>query len=361
MPEPEQDADAGKAEARPDETKTDRATPTPDSMTAPVHMTSGANAACDLSGTFALRQRFSERLAATLVTEGFENTQDYWLLVRAKQSSADKLKLTFTLCGTLAPDICSPPLPPLLPTGEAYAYYNLASAWDPQNGHESSVELVTSHATPKATFEIPAVAQLTGIELSDPYGAFPTTYKDVEGNESFDGTAVNGAKWVDADRDGQPGLTTYSVPPGGVMGEAAAGLPKAFGAESEACPRNNPNAPRSPYAFTPALQGAQLGRMSRAFVAQRVISEFHGTLESCDRIVGDVTGPEGAQVKLESLPAGCMLIEGSDERMCDVSALDAFTGSASSGISLQVVSGRFSMVRVADDINCEQVRAAQFE
>jgi hypothetical protein len=320
----------------------------------------GGKCACDLGGTFALRQRF----AVTLTSTGTEELNDatvYWSIVHAEAGADGKVSLSLTACGQSTPDICGTGAPPLIPGAEAYAQYVPASVWDKADVRSSTVELALAGALPDSDFVTPPIAQLAGIALADPLGAWPSARKDVEGGDDFDGSAVNGAKWVDLDGDKALGLTNFAVPPGGVSAsQLMPGATETFDATSKACPRSDASAPRSPYAYLPTVEGVQLRRMKRYQTSQRIVSELHGKLETCDRASGSITGQKGSAVKLESIFGGCVLVDGSSETPCSSTLLNNLE-SMGGGLTLKVASGEFVMMRVADDFKCGDVRTTKFD
>jgi hypothetical protein len=200
-----------------------------------------------------------------------------------------------------------------------------------------------------------------GISLTNPEGEWPASRKDVIGTDVFDGSATNGAQWINSDGDDQLGLTTYTVGPSGVAADGSALAPyENYGTHSTVCPRDNPDAPRSPYNYVPAAEGLRVRRVTRLWSANRTISGFEGTIKSCDQIDGLMTGPDNGQPHLDTRIAGCQRLGGNGEpavTACSAALVDSLDSTQTAN---QTLPSPIIMKRVADNIDCAAVRALEY-
>lgn len=327
----------------------------------PGYVSIAGECVCDMNGSFAFHGRTAVSLRGSAPIESLNDTIDVWGIVRLTYDAAGRLELSLTSCGQTTPDICAGAQPPVLPTAEAYAQYVPVEAWD-KSPTPVVVQMSFPDAVPGAVFAPPSFVQLFGIALADPLGRWPATRTDVEGSADFDGSAVNGARWVDMDADGELGLTLEIVGPGGATATATSGPPRSYGTTSAACPRTNKQAARSPYAYVPMPQGLGVKRIKRMHTAQRSTFELHGQLESCDRISGELTGANGGKATTDALFGGCVAVNGSGESACSPALLDtAESGGAGTTVGLDSGAGDFVLVRVVADATCAEVRALAFE
>jgi hypothetical protein len=262
--------------------------------------------------------------------------------------------LELSTCSRIEPDLCASAQPPILPSAEAYAQYVPVETWDlggvsPAHSFVSLTDAVAGARLDTGTF-----ALLYGISLADELGPWPSSRRGIEGSSDFDDSAQNGARWVDVDADGALGLTIKLVGPGGASATETSGPPLGYGALSSACPRQNPQAQRSPYAFLPLAQGIGVKRIRALHGAQRMLAELHGELQSCDRIIGELTGPNGGSLQLENILGGCSGSSDNDSG-CSAQVLDAAAMGGASGLTL--ATGELVMARVTESTTCAQVRA----
>ena len=90
--------------------------------------------------------------------------------------------------------------------------------------------------------------------------------------------------------------------------------------------------------------------------------EFHGALDSCDRISGKLTGTGAAKLQLDALIGGCTMVNGSGESACTSALLDSADSSgAGATAGLDFGSGTFVLARVQADTSCAQVRALNLD
>lgn len=333
------------------------ANPEPGIRCAPGFVFVGGECACDLNGTFALHGTAAVSYEGMAPIEALNDSIDLWGIVQKEYDIDGNLQLTLTACGQTTPDICAAAQAPILPAPEAYAQYISVEVWDKPSS-AAAVQLSLPAARPGAAFDTPTIVQLFGVSLANPLGAWPASRKDVEGGADYDGSATNGARWVDLDADGKPGVTIRAVGPGGVAATATSGPPRSYAAKSEKCPRSNAGATRSPYAYVPLPQGLGVRRIKTFYSAQRVAIELHGALDTCDRISGKFTGPKGGKVRLDALVGGCAIVNGSGESACGAALLDAAdaAGGGATGL-LELGSGDFVLARAPADVTCTQVRA----
>jgi len=322
---------------------------------------------CDLSGTFAVRRQLTVSWGASAPLEGGSDTQYSWEIERHSYNSDGSLGVDIIHCGESNIDLCSEGvaasqglsdvLGGLLPNAqlattptipaEAYAQYVPISVW---NAQTVSTHVTTRVAAPwpAQPFSLPRYAALQGISLSDTLGAWPESYAQVSGGGD---EVVNGAQWVNVDNDDQPGLTTLTVGPSGVVADGSAQAPLAtYEPTSRVCPRGNSSADRYPYNYPPVLAGLNIRRVTRIFSANRVISELTGTIDSCDQLSGQVDN-----IQLDSRIQGCVYQTDSGEAACDDNAVKSLDSQAA---SYEVLGSSFVMQRIADAATCDQVRAA---
>jgi hypothetical protein len=316
---------------------------------------------CDLGGTFAVRLAVHSTWAAQLGFEKGDAMSFTWSLGHYQYDAQGNLDMALSACGETNVDLCGTGLGTLVPV-EAYAQYVPLSVWDnaPTTGVPPALHMTLVAPLPNTPFVTPMAAGLNGITLTDPLGAWPATYRDVQGGPDFDGTAVNGARWLDTDSDGVAGLTTYTVGPGGAVADGSpTAPPTTYGATSVACP-SNASAPRSPYNYPPAADdGNVIRRIKRFSSANRMISSFAGTLETCQRITGNVAGPDGGKPHFDARVGSCIRVNGGGETACSPTVVNSSDGSAS-GSSGDSQTATFVMLRVADGTTCPQVRALTY-
>jgi hypothetical protein len=326
----------------------------------PGHVSVAGQCVCDLNGTFAFHGTAPVTLASMASVEALNDTMDLWGIVRQVYDADGKLGLTLHACGQTTPDICTAAQAPVLPTAEAYAQYVPVEVWD-KDAAPAVAQMSLPGALPGAAFDTPTLAELFGVTLANPLGAWPTTRKDIEGGSEFDGSAVNGAHWADIDGDGQLGMSVKLVPPGGAPATPTSGPPHSYAATSSKCPRTDPQAARSAYAYLPLPQGLGVKRIKRLYSAQRVTLEFHGTLSTCDRLSGTLTGAKAGALRMDALIGGCAMVNGSGESACTSTQLDMTDSGGGATAGLTLGTGKFAFARVADSVTCAEVRAMNLE
>lgn len=312
---------------------------------------------CDLNGAFALVATLPVALPAMGPVEALRDAIQLWGLVKLTYDAQGLLSLNLHTCGSVDPDICTAAQPPLVPSAEAYAQFVSTQTWDMPATSASNAQLSLPLAVAGAQFDTPTLAELHGIELTDPFGPWPTSHRNVEGDPSFDGTQVNGARWDDLDRDGHIGMTVRLVAPGGVRATQAWGPPRDYGSTSAACPRENAAAPRSSYAYLPVPQGLGVKRIAAIHVAERLLLEMHGQIESCDLVRGTLTGPNAGNVGTDLLVGGCAEVSAN----CSSALVDAVTSGGGASAERGLETGDFTLTRAPPDADCAWVRNSPFK
>jgi hypothetical protein len=234
--------------------------------------------------------------------------------------------------------------------------------WDLPDMPKSRTRLHPVQLIPGSAFETDSVAHLQGIGLDDPLGVWPKSRRDISGTPSFDGSAVNGAVWLDQDDDSFVGLTSYVVPPGGTTTSTPTPpTPRPYGAYSPVCPRSGGT--HTPYAYLPApAQGSTNVpvRVKRFYSALRMITAYKGKISSCDAISGELLGQDGKQLKLEMRVGGCIRTLDQKETACNEAAVDFLDSAVQLEISAKA---RFRMQRWPKDtpVSCAAARAFEFD
>jgi hypothetical protein len=312
-----------------------------------------------MSGVFAVRSRMEVSWGDSDVLESGSDVLLGYAIERFSYDADGNLVLEHTPCGDGAFDLCGLGSAPLL-APEAYAPYIPSSTWDLPSVPKVKMRVHPGKWISGAAFETDAAAHMHGISLSDPNGAWPQSWHDVAGSTGFDGSAVNGARWLDQDDDGFVGLTNYLVPPGGADSSATPSPPRAYGASSPVCPRGG--GPHTPYAYLPAAtdSNTSLVRVKRFYSAFRAVSAYKGTLDSCDQISGDVVGKDAATVKLEMRIGGCIRQHADGETTCPDSSIDFLDTAVTTQTQTRAT---FTLKRLpsADAASCSAVRGLSYE
>lgn len=318
----------------------------------------GGQCVCDMQGTFAVR---NESTASWADIDGIEDGTAQgvaWAIARHSYTDGEGVSMELIPCGETNVDVCGMGVRIAGIAAEAYSQYVPISVWDKAAATSTLVELSLPNALPGGAYKTPRFAILNGISLADPLGEWPARRQDIQGGNDFDGTATNGARWLDTDQDALFGSTTYTVGPNGetLGGDLAPITP--YAQTSAACPRGDATAARLPYNHPPGLDGLTPRRIKRFSSASRVISELDGTIESCDVIKGSVTGPDNGRAHMDVRIGSCVRVDGnSGEVACSSNLLDFVDESeAPSAFDSQT----FIMKRVDPNVTCAQVRALSF-
>jgi hypothetical protein len=110
-----------------------------------------------------------------------------------------------------------------------------------------------------------------------------------------------------------------------------------------------------PYANLPDPSGGST-RIDRAYLGSRVLGYSTGTLTNCDTITGTVAGSVNGFPELDGRVRGCHLATGAD---CGTATWQALDTQASQS-NQTIVGSQFSMIRVANNVTCADVRAMTF-
>jgi hypothetical protein len=311
---------------------------------------------CDLQGTFAAHYEVNLSWKGISGIEDGTGQTESWQIMRQNYEPSGDLKVEIINCGETTVELCGTGVQLAGIPPEAYSQYVPAVSWGASTAPTTLLEFNVSAALPGSAFKTPRYAILNGISLTDPLGAWPAKRQDIAGGTDFDGSATNGAQWIDGDQDSLFGVTTIEVGPNGVTPFVLAPI-TAYPEVSAVCPRSNPSAPRLQYNYVPGLDGLTPRRVKRASSANRTISELDGTLESCDVITGNVKGPDNGHTQLDARVGSCVRADGNSEVACS-SALIDFLDSAKAPSAID--SQTFNMKRVDATTTCEQVRTMTF-
>jgi hypothetical protein len=313
---------------------------------------------CDMQGTFAVRY---DSTASWKDVDGIEDGSaqgNSWAIARQNYGDDGALSLEVITCGETNIDLCGTGVRIAGISAEAYSQYVPISVWDKAGVTGTVVDFSLPAAAPGSPYKTPLFAILLGVSLTDPLGEWPAKRQDVQGGSDFDGSATNGARWLDSDQDTLFGRTTYAVGPNGATpaGELAPIAP--YAQTSAACPRGDAAAARLGYNYPPGLDGLTPRRIKRFSSASRAINEYEGTIQSCNEITGSVKGPDNGRAHMDLRIGSCVRVDGdSGEVACGSNLLDFLDATqAPSAFDSQT----FIMKRVEANITCAQVRALTF-
>jgi hypothetical protein len=315
---------------------------------------------CDMQGTFALRY------APSIAWSGIEGIEDgsgqgySWAVLRQTYDAQGELSFEQITCGETVLDLCGAGVRIAGIPAEAYSQYVPVAVWGKPGSPSTTVKLSLPAPVPGSAFKTPRYARLNGISLADPLGAWPESREDIEGSDAFAGSATNGARWVDSDQDSAYGQTTYAVGPGGETPGGELAPMTAYAQTSMTCPRGNETAARLPYNYPPGLDGVTPRRIKRFSSANRTVSELDGTIQSCDEITGNVTGPTEGGARVDVRIGSCVRVDAesdSGEAACSNSVLSFLDATQ---VNNTFDAQTFIMKRVAEGTTCEQVRALTF-
>jgi hypothetical protein len=310
-----------------------------------------------MHGTFAVRYDTAVMWKSINGIEDGSSSGQSWSIVRQNYDANGDVQLEQISCGETNIELCGTGVRIAGISAEAYSQYAPIAAWGKPGAPASLAEFKLPAPLPGGAYKTGRYALLNGISLDDPLGPWPAKRQDVQGGSDFDGSATNGARWIDGDQDSLYGLTTIAVGPNGATpsGDLAPIAP--YGQKSTACPRGNPSAERLSYNYPPGLDGLTARRIKRFSSANRAISELDGTLQSCNEISGNVTGPDNGRAHLDTRIGSCVRVDGDGEVACSSGLLDFLDSSAAPSA---IESQTFKMKRVADTTSCAEVRGLSF-
>jgi len=312
---------------------------------------------CDMQGTFAMRY---DSTASWMGVDSIEDGSAQglsWAIARQNYADDGALSMELITCGETNIDLCGTGVRIAGIAAEAYSQYVPVAVWDQAGATGTLIDFSLPGAVPGGAYKTPVFAMLSGINLTDPLGEWPAKRQDVQGGSDFDGSATNGARWLDTDQDTLFGVTTYAVGPNGATPTGALAPITPYPQTSAACPRGDAAAPRLAYNYPPGLDGLTPRRIKRFSSATRAISNLEGTLQSCNEITGTVRGPDSGRAHVDLRIGSCVRVDGDGEVACGSNLVDFLDATdAPSAFDSQT----FIMKRVEANITCAQVRALTF-
>jgi hypothetical protein len=224
-------------------------------------------------------------------------------------------------CGGTSPDLCSSLFE------EAYAQDPDNSIWQSPTMPVVSQTVALPDADPGEPFVTPLTATLLGISVSDPLGEWPAAWNSP------------GVSFPDHDGDTNPGVTSYVK---------TTGTSPSCGYEYHGLPN-----------VVSGSAGTPEDEMDivRVYLGSRSLGYFDGELSGCERITGVVAGPNNGMPLVNGRVRGCYT---ETNRECTQEEFEFFD-STSGESSQHIMATRFTMIRVADGISCEQVRNLDFD
>ncbi len=311
---------------------------------------------CDMNGTFATQISFTTSWTNLPTFEDGTNVASkQWALRTQTYDSTGHLVIETTQCGGTTFDICE--TSPLVGIA-AFAEFLPSTIYGTASMPVGSLSMTYTNPLPGQAYTEPQSAMLLGISLTDPLGAWPAAAANIGAGSS----QTNGAIWVDNDNDKFNGVTTYSVPPGGILHTTAPDPIQDYAATSSACPRNpDAGATRDPYNYVPGFDTGGLERVKRLYTASRVVSSMSGTVSSCGAggtvIQGTVGGPDSGQAHIDGRVGGCVKVSGTGEADCSAALANDYDGQSQTE---HITSGSFILKHVDSTTTCAQVRAMTF-
>jgi hypothetical protein len=298
---------------------------------------------CDLNGTWAVRTRTTISWA-NVTSSGFvviqagTFTADVWELRKITYDGQVVTNETKP-CGATYPDAKNPTL------NETYGAYIPTTRWDSLPFRAPFTDPVVK-AKPGSAYVSSQRAELFGIRLTDPFGAWPTAATQV--TNICNSTASNTPCWANDDNDNFTAITSWSKPP------------------TQRSTIYNQN-----YSYTPA--GVQLfitRRVACQHLGARSITRFNGSVVDCNTIKGpmEVTATNS---RLHSCRVAAHNANDSDcFNNIDVSTRETLPNCTPSeaqeldqglnDLQQTVTTASFAMVRIADGSNCAAVRGASY-
>jgi hypothetical protein len=323
----------------------------------------GPTCVCDMNGTFALHIAAEVSWSGDQYVEAATDTYESWAILNQTYAADGTLSIETTSCGQITIDVCGGEN--FLVRDEAYAQFFPIEIFDepssmpnmycenPNAPPPCGMSLSLPNALPGQAYLTPLTASLLGISLTDPFGDWPASRENVQGGSE---TVTNGAQWVDHDNDGALGVTSYVVPPGGTDSLSVT-PPKSYGANSDVCPRLRSGTQQ--YAWVP---DTTLHRTKRLYTASRVISQFSGSITSCDRIDGNAIGPKNGQMQSDSrIGGGIMCRSGSSVGCSNTACSDAVLDQYDVDPTQEIISSTFVMKRIPNSSTCAYVRALDYK
>ena len=292
----------------------------------------GPTCVCDLSGTYALSVKTMVGWDAVVVLgiKAIEESppggvETYrWALRYQTVDTNGQVTVKTYACGGTAPDACD------MAYGYAHAQYQPNHIWGKSkiNAGTTPVTVSSLGVIPGGSYVEGNIAQLLGITLTDPFGAWPACRAcvGVEAGQSCscggtNYTVTNKATWVDVDDDGNLGITNLHVPRLGVSIDGVQPDPPYAYSEPSACPRVATPHGTFGYQEWPGTVGLSTFRTNRFFVGTRMTSGLASTsitfANNACAIAGNVTGPNSGKTRVEQRTQGCETCSGANSNACD--------------------------------------------
>jgi hypothetical protein len=282
----------------------------------------GTTCRCDLSGTFAVLDELDitwDELPSPI--PGFPNvfnagsaTTKSWS-IRTHTVVGGTLNVSTVPCGATSPDLCSPLF------NQAFSQTLPTNIWQGSTMPVGLSSMPINDPDPGDTFLGPLQASLGGLSLSNALGPWPATHND---------PAIT---WIDHDNDTILGMTNLM----------------------KTSPPNSPTCGQ-PYGNLPDPQAPLGTRIDRIHVGSRLLSNYDGTLTSCNKIEGTLRGPDNGKPQVNGHVRGCRMVGGAACSAATVTDLDTQGQTASQ----EIVAARFKMKRVSAGILCADVRNLDF-
>jgi hypothetical protein len=281
---------------------------------------------CNLAGTFAMLTEIDIEWDLVpfipnqppVILAGSATTSSYTL--RRHTVNGNTLEMESRACGGTSPDLCSPLFGVAVTQVTDNAMFDLPT----MPVDEFSMTLPAASARePGDPFLGPVEVSMLGLTLASPTTRpWPTVYTDPV------------ITWLDHDDDGFPGITS-DLPTTGTS--PSCGMP-----------------------YGPLPIPANLNQSATTvFNGTRAVSQLDGVISGdCNTISGDVIGPNAGQPTVEGRIVGCLKVnaEGAPLGECTPAETLSLDESASTE-GTQITGSRFTMIRVADNADCGDVRA----
>jgi hypothetical protein len=280
------------------------------------------NLACDLSGTFAVREQTAVTWDAvvvlgTTVLDAGSATLSAWAL-RQHTISGNTLTVTQAPCGGTSPDICSTFL------NAAFTQFTPDTIWQGVNMPVVTSTMTLNDPDPTEPFVGPTTAALLGLSLTTPLtplGPWPPAWNSA------------GVNWHDHDSDTFLGITSQMRNTG-----------------------TSPSCGNRPYSNLPDPSNPFNPPIDRIYVGSRAISNYSGTIMDCNTIEGDVIGPDNGNPQVNGHVRGCRHEDGT---ACSTATFQAIDQQGQTS-NQHITNSTFTMIRVPASTTCAQVRAMTF-
>jgi hypothetical protein len=286
---------------------------------------------CEMTGTFAMLTEIDIAWDAVpsvpgqqdVISAGTDTTLGW--SIRTQVQDGTTITTETVPCGSTITDFCGPYF------DETYAQVIPNSVWDQPTMPTWLMTMTGQDTHTGHSFIGSTEIALLGLNLTDPGGTWPATYTDA---------AIT---WIDHDNDSKPGVSATM---------------RATGNGPAKCASEN-------YANLPISLTV---RVTTIYSGSRTLGYVNGTILDCNTIKGDYSGPytwsKGANTytnmpQSEGHVVGCLTNQpGTNGGVCSTQQIaDLDNGGAG---KQQVTRSKFTLLRVADDITCAQVRAMDF-